>query len=79
MYRCLAIGGQLIILEDVWPKSFLRRPFAWLIRKYDQGKFMRSEEELVRLFRDVIDEPVCIERHTYTFIGTELLYMKWIK
>lgn len=28
MYRCLLPKGQLVILEDVWPKSKFRRPLA---------------------------------------------------
>ena len=79
MYRCLAPGGQLVILEDVWPESIYKRPLAWLIRKFDQGQFMRTEEQLVTLFSNAIGEPAIIQRHTYTLIGTELCFLKWMK
>ena len=57
MYRCLSHEGQLIILEDVWPRSKFRRPLAWLIRKFDRGEFMRTEEELIELFKEAIGAP----------------------
>lgn len=79
MYRCLAPGGQLVILEDIWPKSKFRRPLAWLIRRFDRGAFMRTEKELISLFTDAIGKPAVTKRHTYTLIGTELCFLKWIK
>lgn len=79
MYRCLSPDGQLVILEDVWPRSKFKRPLAWLIRRFDQGQFMRTEEQLVELFRGAIGSPIITERHTYTLLGTELCLLKWVK
>lgn len=79
MYRCLSPGGQLVILEDVWPRSKFRRPLAWLIRRLDRGDFMRTEEKLISLFRDAIGSPTISKRYTYTLFGTELCFLKWVK
>lgn len=79
MYRCLAPGGQLVILEDVWPRSKFSRPLAWLIRRFDRGAFMRTEEELIDLFEDAIGSPATVKRYTYTLFGTELCFLKWDK
>lgn len=79
MYRCLSPGGHLVILEDVWPRSKFRRPLAWLIRRFDRGVHMRTEEELLALFSDAIGSPAVVKRHTYTLLGTELCLMKWVK
>lgn len=79
MYRCLSHGGQLVVLEDVWPRSKFRRPLAWLIRRLDRGNFMRTEEELIALFTEAIGSPSVSRRYTYTLFGTELCFLKWVK
>lgn len=79
MYRCLSPGGQLVILEDIWPRSKLWRPLAWLIRRFDRGEFMRTEDKLISLFTDAIGKPAVTKRHTYSLLGTELCFLKWIK
>lgn len=79
MYRCLSPGGHLVVLEDVWPKSKLTRPVAWLIRRFDKGDFMRTESELVKVFAEAIGRPSTCVRYTYTLFGTELCFLEWKK
>lgn len=79
MYRCLAPGGELVILEDIWPSSKWSRPIAWLIRRFDRGEFMRSEAELLTVLEEAIGAPDIALRRMYTFFGAELLMMKWKK
>jgi ubiquinone/menaquinone biosynthesis C-methylase UbiE len=77
--RCLQKGGQFIVLEDVWPKRAWTRPLAWLTRKLDRGRFMRTEEELLKLFKETWPGKWEWRRYTYTFTGSELLYLSRVK
>jgi SAM-dependent methyltransferase len=75
MFRCLRKGGKVIVLEDVWPVRGWTRPIAWIIRRLDRGDYMRSQEELLALFQEAWPGHWEQERYTYTFTGSELLYL----
>ena len=79
MHRCLRKGGRLIALEDVWPLRAWARPLAWLIRRLDRGDYMRTQEELLKLFQEACQGTWECSRYTYTLTGTELLYLRLIK
>lgn len=79
MYRCLRPGGTLIVLEDIWPLKAWTRPIAWLTRKLDRGKFMRTQAELLELFQEACPGPWEWKRYTYTFTGSELLHLNRTK
>lgn len=79
MHRCLRKGGRLIVLEDVWPLRARTRPIAWLIRRLDRGKYMRTEERLLALFQEACPGSWECRRFTYTLVGHELLYLSQAK
>jgi len=79
MYRCILPGGRIIIFEDVWPKSGLKRPAAWLIRRFDRGGHMRHEEHLIGLFQKALPGALTWERLTYTYTGLEYVCVQFVK
>ena len=72
MLRICQVGGCIIIFDAVLPKSFLFRPLAWLIRKADRGRYMRTEIELLALIPDDYSM-ISKERITYSYNGLEAL------
>ncbi len=77
--RCTQKGGRLIMFDTISPKSAWTRPLAYLITKYDRGRFMRSEEQLVQVIQKACPGPWQWKRHTYTYTGMELLCLQYIK
>lgn len=76
MIRCTEPGGMVVIIDNVWPGNPFFRPIAWLTRKLDRGKWVRTEKELLRLVNDVCKESCRHKRITYTYTGLELLIIK---
>ena len=79
MYRCLCVGGQLIILDNVWPIKTWSHPVAWIIRKLDRGRYIRHEKDLLSIFEKTCPGHWVCERYTYTYTGLELLALSHIK
>lgn len=46
--RVLRPGGKIIVGDAILPKSW-RRPFAWLVRKLDRGRWVRRLEHTTAL------------------------------
>ena len=49
MLRTARPGGRVAIFDMVWPPSFLSSPVGWLICRFDRGRWVRTEQELLRL------------------------------
>jgi len=79
MHRCLSKGGKLVMFDMIWPKNAWTRPLAWLIVRNDRGTHVRTEQQLVDLFRFACPGPWVWERHTYTYTGLELLCLRYVK
>jgi SAM-dependent methyltransferase len=79
MYRCIHVGGRLIMFDAVWPVNAWTRPIAWFVAKYDRGRYFRTEQQMVTLFQKACPGEWHWERHTYTFTGLELLCLQYIK
>jgi len=73
MIRCTLTGGRVIILDNVWPRYPFLRPLAWLNRRWDRGKWVRHEEELLALAQEAYAGSWQRDRFTYTFVGHEVL------
>ena len=58
--------GYIVIFDAVLPTHPLRRPLAYLIRKLDRGKYMRTQEEFEKMLPNKKDWE--IKRYTYNFI-----------
>ena len=71
MLRIIQPYGRIIVLDAVLPKVWWRRPYAYLIRRFDRGRHMRTEFDLRHLLPNGADWH--IDRQTYTFNGLELL------
>jgi SAM-dependent methyltransferase len=79
MGRCLKPGGRLIVMDSVWPHHVWSRPLAWLTRRMDRGRFVRTEKELRLLLSAALDGPWNFHRMTYTYTGLECLWAVWVK
>ena len=49
MTRVCRRGGNIIIIDGVIPDKILKYFIPWILRKFDRGKFMRNENELMNL------------------------------
>jgi SAM-dependent methyltransferase len=69
MRRVTRAGGATVIFDGVLPRRPWSRPFAWLLRRLDRGRWMRRQEALRTLF----DRPASwrFERFTYARTGLE--------
>ncbi len=74
MVRCTRPEGKIIILDNVWPRSFYR-PIAWLTRRFDRGEWVRTEEELLNLANTAYPGNWHHRRFTYSFTGLECLLL----
>ncbi len=74
MVRVCRPGGYVAVFDAVLPEPRWRRPLAYLIRRGDRGRFMRSEAALRRLL-PAADTWRC-ERFTYAATGLEGL-LSW--
>jgi SAM-dependent methyltransferase len=79
MVRCTRLGGRLVMFDAVWPHIAWKRPLAYLILKWDRGRHMRTEQQLVALFQEACPGLWEWERHTYTYTGMELLCLQHVK
>lgn len=76
MYRCVRPEGKIVIFDNVWPRVPLYRPIAFLMRKLDCGKWVRTEEELLKLISISYKGDYKHKRFTYSFIGHEGLILQ---
>ena len=73
MIRCTHQDGRIVIFDNVWPRQPCFRPLAWLTRKLDRGKWIRTEEGLLDLVNSACVSNCQYKRFTYTFTGLEVL------
>ena len=71
MYRVIKSGGKVVIIDNVWPKDAIKRPIAWLLRRFDRGKWIRKEKELYHLCKSAVDSQWTKTRYTYSYTGLE--------
>ncbi len=71
MLRVCCVGGAVIILDAVMPKSAYTRPIAYLLRRLDRGRFIRSEHRLFALLSEVASFPEGLRRFTFALTGLE--------
>lgn len=72
MLRVGGPQGHVVVIDAVMPRSALLRPFAWITRKLDRGRFMRTQAQLEGLIRACGGE-WRFERKTYALNGLECL------
>jgi ubiquinone/menaquinone biosynthesis C-methylase UbiE len=76
--RVCAVGGQIIILDNVYPQMPVLKPQAYLIRRLDRGKYVRTQESLTALLPPTIHWTT--KRYVYNRITQiELLFCNSIK
>ena len=71
--RCTRENGKIFIFDNVFPRFAVLRPVAWLTRKFDRGKWVRTEEELFQIVKQAQPGNWTKERFTYSFTGLEAL------
>ncbi len=71
MCRVCKPGGYVAVFDAVLPLSPWRHPLAYLVRKLDRGKFMRTQAELETLLP--VLSPWSVTRFTYAANGLEML------
>lgn len=71
MHRVCKIGCYVVVFDAVLPLSLWRRPLAYLVRKLDRGRFMRTQPEIEGLLP--AQSSWSINRFTYTLNGLEML------
>jgi SAM-dependent methyltransferase len=75
MVRCLRPGGRAVIIDPVWPRVALLRPFAWLVHKFDRGEWIRTQEDLVHLVESATQIGWNHLRYTSTYTGLEAVVL----
>ena len=76
MIRCTRPGGHIIILDNVWPRRAFCRPLAWLIRRFDRGKYVRTEGNLFDLVNQACQGKWEKQRFLYSFTGLEIISLR---
>lgn len=79
MRRCLRPGGRIVVWDAALPQRPWARPLAWLTFRMDRGRYMRTQEQLLRVFQEGCPGEWRWERHTYTYTGMELLFLQYVK
>lgn len=74
--RCTRPGGHIIILDNVWPRRAFCRPLAWLIRRFDRGKCVRTEDNLFDLVNRAYQGKWEKQRFLYSFTGLEIISLR---
>ena len=69
MVRVVRPGGWVVVFDGVMPRSGFRRPFIWLLRKLDRGRYMRRQEVLEALLME--RERWLVKRFQYCLWGHE--------
>lgn len=75
MIRCTCLQGMVMIFDGVWPRVPLRRPLAWLTRRFDRGKWVRGQKELLELVNRAYPGNWRHSRFTYSLSGLEGLLL----
>lgn len=75
MVRCTKINGRIFVFDSVWPIMPFYRPLAWLLRKLDRGKWVRTENELLKLANSAYPMKWQSKRFTYSYTGLEGLFL----
>ncbi len=73
MIRCTHQDGRIVVFDNVWPRQPCFRPLAWLSRKLDRGKWVRTEEDLLELVSNACVGNYQYKRFTYSYTGLEAL------
>lgn len=71
MRRVCASRGRVVVIDAVLPHRPWRRPFAWLTRRLDRGRHMRTQTELEMLLNECGEWH--FRRETYALNGLECL------
>ena len=69
MLRVCRPGGYAVVLDAVMPRRAWLRPLAYVIRRLDRGRFVRSEDALRRLFPPHMAWQ--FDRFTFAWTGLE--------
>lgn len=77
MIRVCRKHGHVIIFDPVMPESVLINPFAYLLRKIDRGRHVRSENENRKILDD--EKKWQIDKFTYARFGLEMIVMEYRK
>ncbi len=73
MRRALEPHGTAVIIDGVLPVSPLRRPIAWILRKIDRGRWIRSEAANRALVGAAGLKLRSARRATFAWTGLELI------
>ena len=77
MLRICRPGGYIVIVDAVLPEPAWQRPAAWMIRRLDRGRFMRTQLVLESILLPR-ENWVC-ERFSYSLTGLEGLLCRFLK
>lgn len=78
-HRCLKPGGRMVIQDGIWPRQAWRRPVAWLLRWLDRGEWMRTQDDLTEIIEQGCPGQWDVHRHTYSYLGLEILVLLYKK
>lgn len=77
MKRVLMAEGRLLVMDGVWPRRPLLRPIAWLVDRFDAGRYFRTEEQLIDLVCGTLGAALPSRRFTHTYNGLEIIVFDW--
>lgn len=72
MLRVAGPQGHVVVIDAVMPRVALLRPLAWITRKLDRGRFMRTQAQLEGLIKGCGGD-WDFQRETYALNGLECL------
>jgi len=72
MLRVSGPQGHVVVIDAVLPRSALLRPLAWITRKLDRGRYMRTQAQLESLLQ-ACNGQWDFQRQTYALNGLECL------
>jgi len=77
MIRICRPGGYVVIFDAVLPEPAWQRPAAWMIRRLDRGRFMRTQLALESILSQ--SKGWICERFSYSLTGLEGLLCRFLK
>lgn len=73
MVRVCSSGGRVVVIDAVLPVSIWTRPLAYIIRRLDRGRFMRTEKQIASLLPDPSSWTIRRDELCRRTVGLEML------
>ena len=79
MVRVAKPGGQVLIVDPIYPQRAWKRPIAWGLLKLDRGEFVRRREQLTDLIREAAPCAWDVRVVPCSLLGVQSLVLQYHK